>query len=172
MLGSLILLVCYAPPVIRVDNNQTTIVQNGTVIILGSDGSIKITGPSIDLSLSGNDKNPEPIFPPDLPIVTVFQKKFNEDKATLEQKSASLKELVKLWEKASVDVTKHTTTGEFQDALKAMSKPLGVALIGLRTTIGQELIVITSKDEPITPELLDKLKSSIDSVVARLKGVK
>ena len=173
MLSTLILLIAYAPPIIRVEKAQTTIIQNGNTIVISADGSIKITGPTIDLSLPGNGaEDPFPIFPPDLAPVSPYQKLFDSDVSTLIQKKLVVNSLVKIWDQALKDLPAAKTTGEFHDNLKTMSKPLGITLIDMRKFISQDLSKIVVDDIPMTQEISDKIKSNIQSILVHLKEIK
>lgn len=173
MLSTLILLISYAPPIIRVEKEQTTILQSGNTIVISANGSIKITGPTIDLSIPGNGmEDPFPIFPPDLSPVSPYQKLFDSDTSPLIQKKLAVNSLVNIWSQALKDIPTATTTGAFHDNLKTMSKPIGTTLVEMRKFISKDLVKIVADDIPITQDISQKLKDNIQSILVHLKEIK
>jgi hypothetical protein len=175
MLSSLLFLVLSAPPSIKVEKAQTIVIHNGVTIVLLADGSIKLNGPTIDLSFPA-DENAEvlPVVPPNVvpEVVSPFQKFYDADKTPLVQKKLALTSLSQIWETALKDLPEAKTTGAFHDNLKTMGKPLGNTLIDLRKEISKDFVKIVSDDVPMTPELQSQLKVAIQSVLVNLKGVK
>ncbi len=170
MLGLLLpLLIVAAPPAIKIEKSQTTVVHNGTTIVLLADGSIKITGPAVDLTLPGGiDDGDDPL--PE--VVSPFQKAYSEDPAPLAQKQSAVVQLLKVWETALKDLPTAQSTGAYHDNLKVMSKPIGPVLMDLRKEIGKDFVKVVTDDVPMTAELRSQLKPIILSVIMNLKGIK
>lgn len=175
MLSSLVFLLVAAPPAIKVEKAQTVVIHNGVTIVLLADGSIKLNGPSIDLSLPADGaEDAGPVVPPNVvpEVVSPFQKLYNADATPLVQKKLALNSLIQIWEAALKELPDAKTTGAYHDHLKIMSKPLGNTLIDMRKEISKDFVKIVTEDVPMTPELQSQLKVAIQSVLVNLKGVK
>lgn len=174
---SVLLLVClplasYAePPEITVAKDGTTTIKAGknTVIVL-PDGSLKVQSPIINLTLSTDNVSPN--VPPKVPVVSDFQKLYDNDKSEAAVKSATLALMISIVKDAADKVNEYDTTGAFESYFAPKMLKLGQPLVAIRNAIGFELSKIFPEDGPLTAEGKRDLSKLLDSALSKLKEIR
>jgi hypothetical protein len=155
--AALVFAVLAAPPVIRVEPNQTTIKQNSITITIQQDGSILVKGPTIDLVLPGtNSPLPLPPDPKPVPDEDILKSAVQSIYGGLQESTKAADALALARSYRAINWHQITTVGDLANSLRGVVPATRFAPVRERT--GREILALfgDDPDQQITNDMKDK----------------
>lgn len=162
------------PPQINVTKDGTTVIKSGAnVVTVLPDGTLKVQSPVLNLTIGGDIPGPVvPPTPPVVPVVSDFQKLYDQDSSDPDAKKATLALLVRIWTSAVEKVNEAGNSQEINDLVSPQLKQLGKPLASIRNAIADDLKKSFPEPVDLTPEKKRVLTEKLEGIVTKLQGVK